>query len=578
MSPKDKIKEKLPIYDVISHYIRLEKSGNQWKAKCPFHNEKTASFYVSPIRESFHCFGCDKHGDIFTFVMEIEKIDFLETLKILAMRSGVILSDLKREDNNNIYEILTSTQEYFYNNLLSNNGLLARKYLIERGVNNDMIGDYKIGYATMEWTALYDYLIKKGFVKEHIIDSGVCFVSEKSSKVFDKWRGRIMFPIHGQSDQVLGFTGRILPEYDDGKQGKYVNSPETKVFKKNQILFNYNKAKQYIADTREVILVEGQMDAIMSYQAGIRNVVAVSGTAFTDTHISILKRLADNIVLCFDNDEAGKSARNRTALLCALAQFEIYNINISQITNVLDTKNIINSDLINNVNLYKDVADIVKDNYKIWQKESQNKKLFIETLCEEGADMDEKQKILFIKNNILPFVKAYNSSLLQNYYLKIVAKELSYNIEDLASELKSVSIDNQYKSPDYKFDKNNNVSNDTLIIKSFTEMDYLLTLSSIYDILKIESNTIDADILDFLKSKNIQNDLFNLDYLQEEFSKIPREEIDKKFIDLESKNAISKKYFMDTFVKYLKYYIEDKIRNTDNVNKLKDLLSLKMIL
>lgn len=554
MTPKDKIKEKLSIHDVVSNYIKLEKSGNQWKARCPFHNEKTPSFYVSPVRQSFHCFGCAKGGDIFTFVMEIEKIEFLEALKVLANRAGVSLSEFKKEDNDNIYEVLSESKNYFVNKLIDNKNILARKYLLDRGIKDETIDEYNIGFADNEWTGLYDYLIKKGFTKESILSAGVCFVSEKSAKVLDKWRGRIMFPIWGQSDQVLGFTGRVLPEYDDGKQGKYVNSPETKVFKKNQILFNYNKAKKHIAETGEVILVEGQMDAIMSNQAGIKNVVAVSGTAFTDTHISILRRLSDNIVLCFDNDDAGLSARDRTALLCALAQFEIYNIDINDANKINDNETGGVSQA-KNTN-YKDVADIVKSDQNIWIDLVKTKKLFIDTLCQEAEGKTEKEKIDFIKSKILPFIKAYSSPLIQNHYLKIIASKLNYDLDILISEIKNVKRD--VFIPENKRE-------DMPKAKSYTEVDLLLILSAIYDSIKNINDSLDMVIEEFIKNKTKDLSIVSLDDLKLEFLKFPEEEINKKFIVLEKEGAINEKYFLDTLDKYIKFLINKKIEEADDI-------------
>lgn len=549
MTPKDKIKEKITIYDTVSHYIRLEKSGNQWKARCPFHNEKTPSFYVSPQRESYHCFGCGKHGDIFTFVMEIEKIEFIDALKVLANRAGVSLSEFNKEENDNLYEILTEAKNYFVNNLKKESNIIPKRYLLDRGIDSQTLDDYNIGFADNEWTGLFDHLIKRGFKKENIIESGVCFVSEKSGKVLDKWRGRIMFPICGQSDQILGFTGRILPTFDDGKQGKYVNSPETRVFKKNQILFNYNKAKNYISEHREVILVEGQMDAIMAYQAGIKNVVAVSGTAFTDAHINILKRLADNIVLCFDNDDAGKSARNRTALLCALASFEIYNLNISDLNKNKNTD-------------YKDIADIVKDDKNNLYELMNNKKYFVETLCDEARDLQDKQKIDFVKSHILPFVKSYNSPLIQNHYLKIVSSILDYDIDMLIQEVKVATRD--VFVPDVN-------KKDILKIKSYSHDDIIVEIVALYGFLKRQNTNLDKDIEELIVNKIGDFEFYNLEIFKENLNSIPEEEINKKFIALEHISSLTLKYFFDLINIIIKEKIKEEEQRLLNIVIQKDI-------
>ena len=420
MTPKDRIKEQLNIVDIISNYIRLERSGNQYKARCPFHNEKTASFYVSPQRNSYHCFGCNKGGDIFSFVQEIEHIEFYEALKTLAKQAGITIGEYNKEQNDNLYEIMESSCEFYQKSLSTSP--TAKKYLHDRGLLDETINEYRIGFANNNWQDLFNHLIKSGFNKDNIIATGMCYISDNSGKIFDRWRGRIMFPIRNISGIIVGFTGRVLPEYDDGKQGKYVNSPETKIFKKSQLLFNYDKAKKYIAETREVIIAEGQMDVLMSYQSGVRNIIAVSGTAFTDEHIRIIKRLADKVVLCFDNDNAGLSARNRTALMCVYGGLDIYNIKIDS--------NIENNNA-------KDIADIVSDNPNKWIQLVHNKRELIEDYIDEANLLIDKERIIFIKNNIIPFIKAINSPLERNRNIQLLAKKTGLAQDLIFEEIKT---------------------------------------------------------------------------------------------------------------------------------------------
>ena len=244
MTPIEEIKSKINILDIVSTYVRVERSGNQYKARCPFHNERTPSFYVSPERGSYHCFGCQAHGDIFGFVESIEHIPFVEALKVLADRAGVSLSNYdksKHDKDSRLIEILTLAKAKYIDNLNSN--AESKSYMLDRGVTPYSLSLYGVGYAKSEWRDIFTYLMMKGFTPEEIVESGLVIKTE-DNKYYDRFRGRIMFPIHNISNAVVGFTGRVLPAYDDGKSGKYVNTPETAVYHKSSILYNYDKAKK----------------------------------------------------------------------------------------------------------------------------------------------------------------------------------------------------------------------------------------------------------------------------------------------------------------------------------------------
>ena len=292
------IKSKLSILEVVSGYVRVEKSGSQYKARCPFHNERTPSFYISPTRGSYHCFGCAESGDIFKFVEKMESLEFKDALKILADRAGVTLSRIRKEDDSRLVSLMESARQFF--EITLSESIDAKKYLHDRGLTDSSIKNYKIGYTKNDWRLLFVHLMSSGYTDTECVESGL-IIKTDDNKYYDRFRGRVMFPIRNISGATVGFTGRVLPVYDDGKSGKYVNTPETKLYHKSKILFNYDYARKFIADTREVILVEGQMDVIMSAQSGIQNVIAVSGTAFTEEQVNIIKRLADTVVLAFDN-------------------------------------------------------------------------------------------------------------------------------------------------------------------------------------------------------------------------------------------------------------------------------------
>ena len=308
----EQIKSRLNIVDIVGSYIKLEKAGINYRARCPFHNEKSPSFFVSPSRQLWHCFGgCNEGGDIFKFIMKIEGIEFYDALKILADKAGV---ELKKNPNwektkskrDTLLNISNKSTSFFMTQLeKSKIGQEAKEYLLKRGFKNETIKDWQIGYAPLNWQGLSDYLIGLGFNKQDIVDAGLAI---QSQKFFDRFRGRIMFPIRDFNGQTIGFTGRIFKTEDDAK---YLNTPNTLLYDKSQALFGIDKAKLDIRKKDYCVLVEGNVDCIMSHQSGVKNCIAVSGTALTPTHLGIIKRYSNNLVLAFDMDLAGNNATKK---------------------------------------------------------------------------------------------------------------------------------------------------------------------------------------------------------------------------------------------------------------------------
>lgn len=401
MNPKDQIKENLSIVDVVSTYVRLEKSGNQFRARCPFHNERTPSFYVSPERKSFHCFGCQVHGDIFTFVEKIENIPFFEALKILADRAGVSLKDTERnKEESRLIALLKDATEHFEKNLT--NSPEAKQYLLERGLTEDTIQTFHIGYAKNEWRDLFIALAAKGYQPEEMEAAGIMIRTEKG--FYDRFRGRVMFPIRNVSGATVGYSGRILPQFVDPSvaQGKYVNTPETALYHKSKILFGYDTAKKMMSETKSVIVVEGQMDLCMSYQSGVHNTVAVSGTAFTDEHIHLIKRFCDTVVLSFDADNAGQSALKKTALLCLLGGLDVY------VVKDLGTK---------------DPADLIKEHPELWKESIDKKRHIIEMVLGSVMETEKDSRVQGkrIVSDVLPFVRALQSPIDRAHFIRIIS-------------------------------------------------------------------------------------------------------------------------------------------------------------
>jgi len=347
MDEKELIKQKVNIVDLISEYLPLKKNGINFKANCPFHSEKTASFIVSPERQIFKCFGCQKSGDIFTFLMEKEGMEFKESLEVLAKRAGVTLekTSQQKDSKDRLYEVNLKAQEFFHYILISHPlGKAALEYLKKRGLNDQTIEDFGLGYAPNSWESLTKFLLKRSFSIKEIIDSGL---GVPSKTCYDRFRGRITFPLIDGKGKLRGFSGRVLTPAEP----KYINTPQTPIFDKGNFLYGLNLAKGEIRTKKEAILVEGEMDVILSHQAGFKNVVASKGTALTDGQIELIKKYTDTIVLAFDMDLAGDSASRRGIEMADKA-----GLNIKVV--VLEGG--------------KDAAEVVQNNPQIWQEATTN--------------------------------------------------------------------------------------------------------------------------------------------------------------------------------------------------------------
>ncbi|MEI7750092.1 MAG: DNA primase [Candidatus Moraniibacteriota bacterium] len=318
------IKSKLNIVDVVGSYLRLTKAGAYWKACCPFHNEKTPSFTVNEERQAFHCFGCGKGGDIFSFIEEIEGIEFREALKLLAERAGVEVPAYRKssvfekdgvEVPDRTKEILELSTKFFEKQLWEGEGAkTALPYLRKRGLSDESIRIFRIGYSLSGWRHLHDFLISRGYRPEELEKAGLVIAKDGRTGHYDRFRDRIMFPISDVVGRIIGYSARVAPGGDES-QAKYINTPETPVYHKGRVLYGLYQAKQSIKEAGVSVLVEGQMDVIACHQAGIRNVIAASGTALTGEQLDILKRYGREVRLFFDMDGAGQAAAWKSALL-----------------------------------------------------------------------------------------------------------------------------------------------------------------------------------------------------------------------------------------------------------------------
>jgi DNA primase len=313
----DRIRTANDIVDVIGGYLPLKRAGANFVALCPFHKEKSPSFNVNPHKQIFHCFGCHKGGDVFTFVKEYENIGFVDAVRRLADRAKIPLE----MDNNpgakearhikdqllQIHDQLTTRWQSCLANEAA--GQLARDYLAKRGVSEEGIKLFRIGAAPEAWDDTVNWAISKGFDLTVVEKAGLIIKKEETGRYYDRFRGRLMFPICDEQGRVIGFSGRVLS--GDEKTAKYVNSPETPIFTKSKVFFALDKSKRAILDAGYAIVCEGQLDSIACFMAGVQNIVAPQGTAFTEQHARIIKRYVDEVVLCFDSDNAGQNAAVR---------------------------------------------------------------------------------------------------------------------------------------------------------------------------------------------------------------------------------------------------------------------------
>jgi len=437
-SPIDEIKSRLDIIEVISSYIKLSKTGANYRALCPFHSEKKPSFFVSPARQIWHCFGCGKGSDIFGFVKEIEGVEFGDALRILARRAGVELKPMKpesaswRTERQRLYEICELATRFFEKQLEeSSSGKEAKKYLLSRGISEDSIKKWRLGYSPDTWEGLTEFLVSRGYKREEVIKVGLAIQKEPISEMmsedlrdaYDRFRGRIIFPIFDLNSQIIGFGGRVFKEKDKAEIAKYVNTPNTLLYDKSRVLYGLDKAKVEIRKKDNCILVEGYTDVIMSHQAGVQNVVATSGTALTHYQLKILKRYSENLILGFDMDVAGDSATKRGI---DLAQGQGFNIKVIRLSDG------------------KDAADIISKNPKEWQNSLLNEKSILEFYFESafsGRDSKTPEGKKEIAKILLPVIKRIPNKIERGYWIQKLAKELGAKEENIEEELKKVKLE-----------------------------------------------------------------------------------------------------------------------------------------
>ncbi|HEY4501076.1 MAG TPA: DNA primase [Candidatus Paceibacterota bacterium] len=414
------IKERLSIQDIISPYVKLKRAGKSLVGLCPFHKEKTPSFHVSPDRGSWHCFGCGIGGDGFSFIEKVEGVDFKGALKILAEKAGVTIeysSGAHKEDpskKDRLRALMSRASEWYVGKL---SGSAAEKYAKSRGLTDKTISAWRLGYAPDEWRALLESLTAEGFKIEELLSAGLIKEADgKKGTYYDRFRNRLMFPIRDSAGRVVAFTGRALASDD---LAKYLNSPETDLYHKSEILFGMDSAKDAIRVRKFTMLVEGQVDVILAHQAGFENAVALSGTALSEKHLSLMKRYSENLMLVLDSDSAGFTATARSAQLALRQGLRVKAVRLP---------------------VGKDPADIINENSKDFAKRITDAKPIVEFFLAELAERerDSHRLLRAAEGVVLPLIAVMSSPMEREHFIQATARALSLSGEAVRESLKKL--------------------------------------------------------------------------------------------------------------------------------------------
>jgi len=468
----EEVKSVANVYDVISEYINLEKAGSSYKALCPFHSEKTPSFYVSPQKNIWKCFGCGKSGNAISFLIEYEGISYSQAIIKLAEKYNIKLKFTgknKYQEYKTLYELLKKVSNFYKEQLKKNPKV--RKYISDRGILPSTIDKFEIGYSPDDDTFI-KWIEKEGINKEELIKAGV--ISSVNSKK-DKFTGRVVLPIKDIQGRIVGFGGRSI----DGKSPKYLNSPETDIYKKSKILYGLFEAKEFIREEKEVFLVEGYFDVISPYQIGIKNIVATLGTSLTLSHAKLLKKFADKIYILFDSDEAGKKAAIKAAKILLHEGLDIYYHPIED----------------------KDPDELAKKGYKAFKDEISKSKNFLDFLIERiklNQNPKNRKKLIDIFLDIISYSK---DKVLIGEYINQLSN--ATGIDKIFLEVKPKEIEQGQHEDDSVIDIDTFNFNEKIIIKCLLKnKDYTLQMLNKYD--KIIGSEYFNYLIDYIKENKIE--------------------------------------------------------------------------
>lgn len=418
----EEIKQRLDLVEVVQQYLPLKRAGANHKGACPFHQEKSPSFMVSQSKQIWHCFGCHEGGDIFSFVQKIEGLDFYETLKLLGDRAGVKIEKQARpqevKKKETLREILETTRSFYHKILTSHpQAKEAREYVAKRGLKPETIDVFKIGFAPDSWDILSKFLSSRGFGAKDMVEAGVLVYNQERKSSYDRFRGRLVIPLCDVNGRVVGFTARAIAKDFEG--GKYINTPQTELYDKSRVVFALDLAKQAIKSAGHAVVVEGNMDAISSHQAGVKQVVAVSGTAFTEAQVSLIKRFTDTLVFSFDADAAGMMAARRGMELALRAGMNIKALILPY---------------------GKDPDECIQKDPELWRQAIASARPVMDVvlsraLASNKRDAEGKKRIA---QDVLSMLKHFSNPVEIEHYIRLLGDELQTSRDILYSVLRGM--------------------------------------------------------------------------------------------------------------------------------------------
>jgi len=429
MSAIDEVKQKTDIVGIVSQYVALKKAGRNLVGLCPFHSERNPSFFVYPEQQSWHCFGCNTGGDVFSFIMKKEGLDFGEALQLLAQRAGVTLPsragrDEAKEEKERLYKINEAAAQYFHDRLLNSpDGEKTRKYVQSRGFTDQTVSEFQLGYSSDKWDDLKKHLQERGYTEAELVKAGLT-VEAESGRTYDRFRNKLMFPISDIKGRVIGFGARVL----DDSLPKYVNSPQTPAFDKSRSLYGINLATAGIRQQDTAVIVEGYVDVITAHQKGFNNVVASMGTSVTEAQVSALKRLTRNLVLALDADAAGGEAMLRGVGYENILESEIKVVILPQ---------------------GEDPDDVIKEDADAWRKllsEATPTMDYTINMATRKLDLGTaRDKSLAVKE-LLPVIAEMKDKVRQAHYVQKLAHLVNVNERTIEAELSRLKTGSERKA------------------------------------------------------------------------------------------------------------------------------------
>lgn len=511
----DRVRDSADIVDVISQFVDLKQRGSNYFGLCPFHGEKTASFSVAPSKQIYHCFGCGAGGNVFSFVMEYQKVPFPESIKILAERYNIPIQIKESKGSNelflSLYELHEIATNLYQENLFSSKNIKVLSYLKSRGLTEDIITQFKIGFAINSWDQLVKKCKGKGYTKSQIVQSGLFSNSDKG--IFDRFRSRVMFPIFHSSGKVIAFGGRI---YDADDIAKYLNSPETPLYKKSDVFYGLNASRDSIRRRGFAILVEGYMDYLKLYQNSIHNVIAVSGTSFTERHGAIINRFTEKVILLFDGDNAGANATIKTGWVLLRSGIEPLIVRPPKGMDPDDwVTNEKKEEIINKINSPKPYLDYHLDHNQ--------------ALSLQGSDR---------RNYIIEVVKNINrigDSIIKSEMIRILSERMQVDTKDLMQTMKSQNIRTTYQTEKADLAHEEELFT-TKIEKAQLELVKLLSNEN-KDIRDYTINNVSINLFTNKSLKKLAR------YLLNENLEVKSSNIIEQFIDVNERNFVAKILF-----------------------------------